>query len=403
MNQPTPMGIPEHVTARVLLRPDREARLASGHLWVFDGEIEEVSGHPEPGDLVDVTTRHGRFVGRGYLNPHSRIRVRLLTHRDEPINEDFWDRRLRTALALRERVVDSTTAYRLIFGEGDLLPGLVVDRYGEVLVMQTLTAGMERQKDLLVDLLARLTGVETIYLRNDAKSRLQEGLTLYRQFARGESPTRIEIREGPARFTVDIAGGQKTGWFCDQRENRVALAPFARYEKVLDVFCYTGAFGIHLALHGCASVLGLDASEDAVALARAHAEMNGVAGRCTYRAVNAFDECRALQQAREQFDLVILDPPAFARTKHAVPQALAGYKEINLRAIRLLRPEGFLVSCSCSWHVDEQMFWTAILEAAQDAHRDLRLVEFRSQARDHPMLAAMPETRYLKCFILQAF
>ncbi len=394
---------PDHVTARVLVRRDREPRIASGHLWVYEGEIEKVEGSPAPGDLVDLTTHRGRFLSRGYINPHSRIRVRLLTHRDEPIDEGFWEQRLRAALALRGHVVEGTTAYRLVFGEGDLLPGLVVDRYGDVLVMQTLTAGMDRRKDLLVDLLARLTTAGAIYLRNDAKSRVQEGLPLSQQFARGDSPVRVEIREGPARFTVHIAGGQKTGWFCDQRENRLALTPFARQAKVLDVFCYAGAFGIHAALQGAASVLGLDASEEAVAAARAHAEMNGVADRCAYRAANAFDDLRALQQAGEQFDLIILDPPAFARTKHAVPQALAGYKDINLQAIRLLRPQGFLVSCSCSWHVDEQMLWTAILEAARDVHRDLRLIEFRSQARDHPMLAAMPETRYLKCFILQAF
>jgi len=278
----------------------------------------------------------------------------------------------------------------------------VVDRYGDVLVVQTLTAGMDRRKDIVMDLLVGLTGVGAVYLRNDSRSRLREGLPLYRQFARGDTPTRIGIAEAQARFTVDIAAGQKTGWFCDQRENRLALAPFARGASVLDVFCYSGAFGIHAALQGAASVLGLDASQDAVALAQAHAAMNSVADRCAFRVANAFDELKAMQQKGQHVDLLVLDPPAFARTKQAVPEALAGYKEINLRAIRLLGPEGILVSCSCSWHVDEQMLWAVILDAAHDARRDLRLIEFRSQARDHPMLAAMPETRYLKCFILQA-
>jgi 23S rRNA (cytosine1962-C5)-methyltransferase len=390
------------VSARVLLRRDREPRILSGHLWVFEGEIEQVDGFPEAGDLVDLVSPLGRFLGRGYLNPKSRIRVRLLTHHDEPVDERFWERRLRAAAALRQRVVEGTTAYRLVFGEGDLLPGLVVDRYGDVLVAQMLTAGIDRRRDLLVDLLTRITGAAAVYLRNDARSRLREGLSLYRQFARGEGSTRVEITENGAAFLVDIAGGQKTGWFCDQRENRVALAPYARGARVLDVFSYSGAFGIQAAIRGATSVLGLDASQDAVALAAQHAAMNGAADRCLYRAVSAFDELKALQQKGERFDLIILDPPAFARTKQAVPDALAGYKEINLRAIRLLETDGVLASCSCSWHVDERMLWAAILDAARDARRDLRLIEFRSQARDHPMLAAMPETRYLKCFVLQA-
>ncbi|MBI3997939.1 MAG: class I SAM-dependent rRNA methyltransferase [Armatimonadetes bacterium] len=394
---------PEAITGRVRLRRNREDRIASGYLWAFEGEIERVDGDPGPGDLVDVVTHRGRFCGRGYFNPRSKIRVRILTHRDEPIDEPFLARRLQSAMALRARVVDGTSAYRLVFGEGDLLPGLIVDRYGDVLVMQILTAGMERHRDRLATLLHDLTGVAAVYLRNDARSRDLEGLPLYQQFARGAAPTQIEIHEGPARFVVDIARGQKTGWFCDQRENRQAVAPFAAGARVLDVFCYTGAFGIHAALAGAGSVLGLDASEEAVAAARAHADVNGVGEQCAYRAADAFDELRRMHRAGEQYDLIILDPPAFARSRHAVPQALAGYKEINLSAIRLLRAEGFLVSCSCSWHVDEQMLWTAILEAAQDAGRDLRLVEFRSQARDHPALGAMPETRYLKCFILQMF
>ncbi|MDR7484578.1 MAG: class I SAM-dependent rRNA methyltransferase [Armatimonadota bacterium] len=397
------MGAQDRVTGRVRLRRGREGRVAEGHLWVYDGEIGAVDGHPAPGSIVDVCTSRGRFLGRGYFNPHSKIRVRLLTDRDEPIDEAFLARRLQAAIALRQRVVNGTTAYRLIFGEGDLLPGLIVDRYGDLLVMQTLTAGMDVRKDQIADLLVSLTGVGAVYLRNDAKSRAQEALPLYQGFARGQAPTQVEIREGPARFLVDVAGGQKTGWFCDQRENRLAAAALAPGAAVLDAFCYTGAFGIQAALAGAVSVVGLEVSEDAVASAQANAERNGVAGRCAYRRANAFDELRRLQQEGARYDLVILDPPAFARSRATVPQALAGYKEINLRAMSLLRPEGFLVSCSCSWHVDERMFWTAVLDAARDVRRGLRLIEFRSQARDHPMLAAMPETRYLKCLILQVF
>jgi 23S rRNA (cytosine1962-C5)-methyltransferase len=300
-------------------------------------------------------------------------------------------------------VVSETTAFRLVFGEGDFLPGLVVDRYGDVLVMQTLTAGMDRRREMLADLLLRLTGAAAIYLRNDAKTRTLEGLPLGQGFLRGGGPTTIEIHEGPARFLVDIARGQKTGWFCDQRENRLAAAAIARGAEVLDAFCHTGAFGIQAALGGAPSVLGLDSSTEAVAMARANAARNSLETRCTFREVDAFDDLRRLDASGYRCDLAILDPPAFARTKAMVPKALAGYKEINLQAMRLLRPEGILVSCSCSWHVDEGMFWSAVFAAVQDAKRDLRLIEFRSQARDHPMLAAMPETRYLKCLILQVF
>lgn len=393
--------MPHDVRARVRLRPGRERRVAGGHLWVYDNEIDRVEGTPEAGDLADVVTDRGRFLGRGTINPRSKIRVRLLTRADEPVDEAFFARRLEAAAALRRRAVSGTTAYRLVFGEGDLLPGLIVDAYADVLVAQALTAGIDRRLPALVDLLVRLCGARAVYLRNDAKSRTLEGLPLGHGFAHGGGPTEIEIQEGPARFVVDIVRGQKTGWFCDQRENRLAVAGLTRDAEVIDAFCHTGAFGVHAALAGAASVLGIDSSADALALARRHAAQNGVEARCTFREADVFDELRRLAAAGHQADTVILDPPAFARTRAAVPRALAGYKEINLQALRLLRPGGLLVSCSCSWHVDEGMFWSAVAEAAADAKRDLRLIEFRSQARDHPMLAAMPETRYLKCLILQ--
>jgi 23S rRNA (cytosine1962-C5)-methyltransferase len=392
-----------HVTGRVRLRRGREARVAGGHLWVYAGEIGGVDGRPAAGDIVDVVTARGRLLGRGYFNPASQIRVRILTRQDEPLDESFFERRLQTALALRQRVVAETTAFRLVFGEGDFLPGLVVDRFGDVLVMQTLTAGMARRQEMLADLLVQMTGTATVYVRNDARIRTLEGLPLEQGFLRGGGPTTIEIREGPARFLVDIARGQKTGWFCDQRENRLAVAGLAQGEEVLDAFCHTGAFGIQAALAGASSVLGIESSADAVEAARSNAARNALAARCTYQQADAFEALRRLEASGFRCGMAILDPPAFARTQAAVPKALAGYKEINLQALKLLRSGGILVSCSCSWHVDEGMFWSAVLDAAQDAKRDLRLIEFRSQARDHPMLAAMPETRYLKCLVLQVF
>ncbi len=388
-------------TGRVRLARGREQGVHGGSLWIFAGHIDAVHGDPSSGDVVDVCAHSGRFLGRGFFNPHSKIRVRLLTFHDEPIDETFWASRIAAAAALRTRVVSGTTAYRLIHGESDLLPGLIVDSYADTLVMQTLSFGMARRKDLLADLLMQATGASVVYLRNDVHSLALEGLPIEQKFLRGESQTTIEIEEGPARFLVDIEHGQKTGWFCDQRENRLAVASLAEGATVLEAFCHTGAFGIQAALHGAASVLGLDVSRDAVKMARDHAAMNRVEERCRYRDADAFDEFPKLERAGARFDLVILDPPSFARTKQAVPQALAGYKQINLRALRLVRPEGFLATCSCSHHVGEEEFWRMLQDAARDAKRQVRVIERRSQARDHPVLAAMPETRYLKCFILQ--
>ncbi len=374
-----------------------------GHLWIYAGYVESVSGKPVAGDVVDVLAPNGRFFARGLYNPASKIRVRILSFEDEPITEQFWKNRLAQAVRLRQKIVTGTNVYRLVYGEADRLPGLVVDRYDDVLVMQTLSAGMDRRKDLLADLLCQESGATRVYLRNDAKSRALEGLPVERGFLRGRGATTIEVQEGTARFLVDIERGQKTGWFCDQRENRLVAARFAAGAEVLEVFAHTGAFGIHAALAGAKSVEGLDVSEEALVLARSHAALNKVEDRCLYRMADAFDEMRKLERSGRRYDLVLLDPPAFARSKQAVPRALAGYKDVNLLGMKLTKPEGFLVTSSCSHHVTEQELWTGIRLAARDAKRQIRLLEQRGQASDHPILATMPETRYLKCFILQVF
>ena len=372
-----------------------------GHLWIYAGHVEEIRGDLASGDVVDVMTPNGRFYAKGLYNPASKIRVRLLTFDDEPITEQFWRGRLAQAIRLRRQIVVGTTAYRLVYGESDRLPGLIVDCYDDVLVMQTLSSGMDRRKDMLADLLCQESGAARVYLRNDAKSRMLEGLPVEKGFLRGGGATMIDVQEGPARFQVDIERGQKTGWFCDQRENRLVTARFAAGAEVLEVFAHTGAFGIHAALAGAKSVEGLDVSGDALALARNHAELNKVAERCVYRSADAFEEMRKLERAGRRYGLVLLDPPAFARSKQAVPRALAGYKDVNLLGMRLTKPEGFLITSSCSHHVTEQELWTGIRLAARDAKRQVRLLEQRGQAGDHPILATMPETRYLKCFILQ--
>jgi len=376
-------------------------REGPGHLWLYAGHVAKIEGQPVAGDVVDVVTPAGRFYGRGFYNPESKIRVRFLTFEDIPIDEPFWLERMRQAVRLRQRIVTNSTAYRLIHGEGDRLPGLIVDRYDQALVMQTLAFGMDRRKAMLADLLAEVTGLKTIYLRNDPKSRTLEGLPLERGFAKGNGATTVEITEGQAVFRVDMESGQKTGWFCDQRENRLAAARYANGAAVLEAFCHTGAFGIHAALAGATSVEGLDVSEDSLVIAREHARRNRVESRCQYRAGDAFDELRSLIKTGKRYDMVMLDPPAFARSQQAVPKALTGYKDINLLGIRLTKPEGFLVTSSCSHHISELQFWDAIRLAARDAKREVRLIEQRGQSGDHPILASMPETRYLKCLILQ--
>jgi len=373
----------------------------TGHLWIYAGFIHAVRGQPVSGDLVDVVMPNGRFYARGLYNPDSKIRVRILTFHEEPITPAFWRERIAQAVRLRTRIAPDTTAYRLIYGEADRLPGLIVDRYDDVLVMQTLSSGMDRRKEMLADLLCEATASVRVYLRNDAKSRSLEGLSPVTGFLRGDGGTTIEVREGAARFLVDIARGQKTGWFCDQRENRLAAARLTAGKRVLEVFCHTGAFGIQAALAGASHVEGLDVSEEALVLAREHARLNGVQERCSYRAADAFEELRRLEQIGSQFDVLLLDPPAFARSKQAVPRALSGYKDINLLGIRLTKPEGIVVTSSCSHHVSDTDLWKAIGRAAQDAKRCVRLLEQRGQASDHPILATMPETRYLKCFIMQ--
>ncbi len=390
----------ERSTGRVVLARAKEI-VGTGHPWIYAGFIQSVSGNPSGGDIVDVQFPDGRLYAKGFFNPLSKIRVRILSFLDEPIGESFWRGRIAQAYRLRRKVVEGSNAYRLVYGEADQLPGLIVDRYDDVFVMQTLSIGMDCRQELLGRLLAEETGVGRIFLRNDAKSRALEGLQQETKFLRGSGTTLVRIAENPATFEVDIQRGQKTGWFCDQRENRLAAAKLADGAEVLEVFCHTGAFGIQAALAGAKTVEGLDVSLDALAMARQHAALNHVEARCLYRQADAFEEMRQLERQGRRYDLVILDPPAFARSKQAVPRALAGYKDVNLLGMRLTRPEGFLVTSSCSHHVSDEALWGAITRAGMDAKRTIRLLEKRGQASDHPVLGAMPETHYLKCFILQ--
>lgn len=367
---------------------------------MYRGEIAGIEGEPADGDAVTVRTSSGRCLGVGLLNTRSLITVRLLTTADRDLDEAFFRSRLAAALELRRSVLPGAAACRLVYGEADLLPGLIVDRYADVLVVQTLTLGMDRRKDMLVRLLEDLCRPRGIFARNDPAVRRLEGLPREAGWLAGGGETRVEIEEHGARFLVDVAEGQKTGFFLDQRENRLRVAPLAAGRTVLDCFAYTGAWGIHAARSGAASVVAVEASDEAAGLAEQHARLNGVGDRFRVARANAFDELRRLAGEGARFDMVVLDPPAFARTREALASGLAGYKEINLRALKLIPPGGWLVTCSCSYHVDEALLRETVQDAARDAGRWLRLVETRYQAPDHPVHPAMPETRYLTCLIL---
>ena len=385
--------------AKVTLRKTRETRVRGGHPWIYASEIERVEGEFENGDIVDVADFRGKFIGRGFYNPASQISLRILTRKDEPCDRAFFERRVRDAWEYRKIMCDPDSC-RLIYSESDFLPGLVVDKFADVLVMQSLSLGIERIKDMLCDILMEIVRPRGIWERSDVPVRRLEGMELATGLLRGEVPDRVDMVENGIHFMVDVKNGQKTGFFLDQKWNRAAMKPFCRDAKVLDCFCHNGSFSLHAAKFGAASVLGVDISEEALEVARENARLNGL-DNVRFEAHNCFDLLRELDAAHEKFDVVILDPPAFTKNKAAVQAAIRGYKEINLRGLKLTRPGGFLVTCSCSQHILPEMFQDIINQAARDAKKRIRLVEFRTQGYDHPILPQSVETKYLKCVILQ--
>ena len=385
--------------ATITLRKTRETRVRGGHPWIYSSEIEKVDGAFENGDIVDVCDFRGKFIGRGFYNPQSQISLRILTRNDEPCDRAFFERRVRDAWEYRKRLCDPQSC-RLIYSESDFLPGLVVDKFGDILVLQSLSLGVERIKDMIADLLMEIVEPAGIWERSDVPVRRLEGLEQTTGLLRGAVPDLVEMRENGILFGVDVKNGQKTGFFLDQKENRAAIAPLCPGARVLDCFCHNGSFSLHAAKYGAASVLGVDISEEALEVARENARRNDMTN-VTFEAHNCFDHLRELTDAGEKFDLVILDPPAFTKNKAAVPAALRGYKEINLRGLKLVRPGGFLVTCSCSQHVLTEMFQDIVNQAARDAKKRVRLVEYRTQGKDHPILPQSIETKYLKCMILQ--
>ncbi len=370
-------------------------RIRSGHLWIYRSDVEQAD-EAAGGSVVIVRDRKRNFVGQAFYSDSSQIALRFLSQTEDPIDRGWWRRRILDAANRRTNIPPNTNAYRLVYTEGDLLSSIIIDRYDDVLVLQTLSQGSDAIKPLLVELLAELFTPRAIIERNDVRVRQHESLPMIAGTLYGEAPAEFEIVQEGIRFLVAPLSGQKTGSFLDQRENRSA-ARAAAHGRALDCFTFAGAFALNLA-SVCDSVVGIDISAEAVEVARRNAELNNITN-VEFREANVFDALRDLEAAGERFDTIVLDPPAFAKNRASVNAAARGYKEINLRAIKLLNPGGILVSCTCSYHMPEDLFLGIIAEAGKDAHRQLQLLEKRTQASDHPILLGVPETYYLKCAI----
>src|SRR2546423_1200190 len=372
-------------------------RARNGHLWIYRSDVLNAAG-VEGGQTVRVRDERGRYIARALYSDRSEIALRILTLRDEEITREWWRERVRAAYRRREQVRADANAYRLIYSEGDLLSSLILDVYGDALVLQTLSQGTESLKEMFVELLIEEFKPSAIIERNDVRVRELEGLEMRAGVLYGDAPEEIEITQNGVRFMVAPLGGQKTGSFLDQRENRLAARALA-HGRALDCFTFNGAFALHLA-GACETVLGLDISAEAIASARRNAELNS-ARNVEFLEANVFDALREMEASSERFDTIILDPPAFAKNRASVAAASRGYKEINLRALKLLNTGGTLVTCTCSYHMSEKMFLEIIADAARDARRRIQLVEKRMQASDHPVLVGVPETYYLKCLIVR--
>jgi 23S rRNA (cytosine1962-C5)-methyltransferase len=387
---------PFKIEAQAQITAGAVKKIRRGHLWIYAGDLErKPDSNPA---IVQVIDAAGNIMGYAFYSAQSQIRLRLFSRESAPPTPEFLKTRIQLAIARRKNAFEEESACRLIFGEGDLLPAIIVDRYRDCLVLQTLSSGADAIKALIVEILQNLLHPAGILERNDVKARRLEGLQEVRSVLAGTVPEQIEIIEDGIRFIVDMLRGQKTGFFLDQSQNRIAARKYAS-GRVLDCFTNTGAFALHFA-RSCETVLAVDISPDSLQMAKRNCELNGFSN-VTFDAGNAFDYLRELEIAGQSFDLICLDPPAFAKNRKAMPGARSGYKEINLRALKLLKPEGVLITSSCSYHMSETDFFDLLCEAARDTRRYIQVIERRGQATDHPALAGMPETHYLKCFFLR--
>ena len=394
------------ITTIVTLKKGEGRTLKAGGMWVYDNEIDTILGSFENGDVVAVHDFDGYFMGYGFINTKSKITIRLLSRKKEAvIDEAFMEQRVRDAWNYRKETID-TSSCRLIFGEADFLPGLVIDKFSDVLVVESLALGIDKWKLIIVEALKKVLAedgikIRGVYERSDAKVRLQEGMERYKGFIGKPFDTKVEITENGVKYMVDVEDGQKTGFFLDQKNNRAAIHRFCKGKKVLDCFTHTGSFALNAGIAGAESVLGVDASQLAVDQATENAKLNHLEDRVCFQCADVFELLPELEAAKESFDVVILDPPAFTKSRNSIKNAVKGYREINLRGLKLVRDGGYLVTCSCSHFMDPELFAKTIREAANGAHKRLRQVEFRTQACDHPILWAADQSYYLKFYIFQ--
>lgn len=384
--------------AEVAVTRKGQQRIEQGHLWIYRSDITLQGKDPSPGSIVKVLSAKKEFLGQAFYSSLSQIALRMLTSSKENIDDNFWKKRLQTAFNLRNKVVNNAEAYRLLHGEADLIPSLVIDRYQNHFVIQTLSQGTDLLKNTWVKLLVELFQPEAIVERNDVKVRKLEGLSEQIGLLMGSLPKELTVKQNSLAFYADLLEGQKTGLFLDQRENHLTAQKYAQ-GKALDCFTFNGGFALNMA-QTANTVLAVDVSENAITQAKKNAALNNVTN-ISFELANVFDLLKSLDEQKELFDIIVLDPPAFAKNRGAVTAAIRGYKEINLRAIKLLKPGGILISCTCSYNVSEEVFLGIIQSAAIDAGRQLQLLEKRVQSRDHPILLSVSETYYLKCMILR--
>lgn len=390
----------------VTLKKGEGRTLKAGGAWVYDNEIDSIMGSFENGDIVTVHDFDGYFLGYGFINTKSKITVRILSRKKDTVIDDaFLEERVQAAWDYRKQVID-TGSCRLIFGEADFLPGIVVDKFADVLVVESLALGIDKLKQQILDAVKRVLAkdgitVRGIYERSDAKVREQEGMERYKGFIGEPFDTRVEIVENGVKYIVDVEDGQKTGFFLDQKKNRAAMHSVCKGKRVLDCFTHTGSFALNAGIAGATEVIGVDASELGVEQARENARLNGLEDKVSFVCADVFDFLPALEEKGEKFDVVILDPPAFTKSRNSIKNAVKGYREINVRGMKLVKDGGFLATCSCSHFMDPELFHKTIMEAAHGAHKRLRQVEFRTQAPDHPILWAADSSYYLKFYIFQ--
>lgn len=394
-------------TAIVRIKKGEGRSLKAGGMWIFDNEIDTITGDYTNGDIVTVHDFDGYCLGRGFINTNSKITVRMMTRKkDVEINEDFIEMRVRNAWEYRKTTVD-TSSCRIIFGEADFLPGIVVDKFSDVLVVESLALGIDRLKPVILEKLKNILAedgiqIRGIYERSDAKVRLQEGMERFKGFIGEPFDTKVEITENDVKYMVDVEDGQKTGFFLDQKYNRLAMKRLCRDKRVLDCFTHTGSFALNAGIAGAKEVIGVDASELGVEQARENAALNGLSDRVSFRCADVFELLPELEKAGEKFDVVILDPPAFTKSRNSVKNAVKGYREINIRGLKLVTDGGYLATCSCSHFMTPELFTKTIREAAVSAHKRLRQVEYRTQSADHPILWSGDENSYyLKFYIFQ--